>query len=445
MISSLRDYIEVMQKNSRVLEIKDPVLKEDIPELIEKLSENKKVLLFEHVEGYSFRLVANLVPSLDVFKTIFGGVENPHDAFLEKIKKSYEKVLVNHGQLNTLDVHDKDLLDVLPILKYYQGDSAPFITTSIVSSIDPDSGFIGRGVHRMEYRGKNLLGVSLLNPPLGDICRKYRERHENMPVTISIGVDPLLFISMALKAPWGADKMQIAGGLRGKGIEVIPSFDSQIDVPAETEIMLEGYVSPDKGMQDGPLGEISGYYLTLKETPTVAVQRLTYKESAIYHALLPTSPEADMYLIFVSSAHIEENARRLFPFISRITFIQKTFGSSVVVNAGNAERYKIRSLIMFLLSFPMVKKVVIVDDDVNPEDLRDVEWAVITRSSASEDVIIINGLQGQPIDPQTEGGNGVAKMGINATVQGKSIKERACVAKGDSERIKRIVNFTEGL
>jgi 2,5-furandicarboxylate decarboxylase 1 len=444
LINSLREYIEVMRENSRVLEIKDPVSKEDIPELIEKLSDSKKILLFENVEGYSCRLVANCVPSLDVFKIFFDGALNPGEAFLEGVKKSCEKVPVSRGHLNTVDVRNKDLLDFLPILKHYQGDSAPFITTSIISSIDPDSGFIGRGVHRMEYRGKNLLGATLLNPPLGDIYRKYKERHIKMPVTISIGVDPLFFIAMALKAPWGADKMGIAGGLRGKGIEVIPSFDSSIDVPAESEIYLEGYVNPDKLMQDGPLGEISGYYLTLKETPTVEVQRMTYRDSPIYQALLPTSPEADMYLVFVSSAHIEENAKRLFPFISRITFIQKTFGSSVVVNVGSIEKYKIRSLIMFLLSFPMIKKAVIVDDDVNAEDLRDVEWAIVTRSSASEDVIIVEGLQGQPIDPQSEGGNGVAKMGINATVQGKSIQERAHVVKGDSERVNKIINLIVG-
>lgn len=444
MIKSLREYIEVMRENSRVLEIKDPVSKEDIPELIEKLSDSRKILLFENIEGYSCRLVANCVPSLDIFKVFFDGASNPGEAFLEGVKRSHEKVPVKPGHLNTVDVRNKDLLDLLPILKHYQGDSAPFITTSIISSIDPDSGFIGRGVHRMEYRGKNLLGATLLNPPLGDIYRKYKERHIKMPVTISIGVDPLFFIAMALKAPWGADKMQIAGGLRGKGIEAIPSFDSSIDVPAESEIYLEGCVNPDKLMQDGPLGEISGYYLTLKETPTVEVQRMTYRDSPIYQALLPTSPEADMYLVFVSSAHIEENAKRLFPFISRITFIQKTFGSSVVVNVGSIEKYKIRSLIMFLLSFPMIKKAVIVDDDVNAEDLRDVEWAIVTRSSASEDLIIVEGLQGQPIDPQSEGGNGVAKIGINATVQGKSIQERAHVVKGDSERVNKIINLIVG-
>lgn len=442
MINSLRDYMQAMQEKDRVLQIREAVAREDVPELIERLADRKKVLLFENVEGYACKLVANCVPDLDVFGLLMEGASNPGQAFLEGTKKTYEKVLVARGHLNTVDLRNKDLLDFLPILKHYEEDSAPFLTTSIISSIDPDSGFIGRGVHRMEYRGKNLLGITLHNPPLGDIYRKYRERNEKMPVAISIGVDPLLFISMALKAPWGADKLEIAGGLRGRGVEVIPCFDSAIDVPAGCEFCLEGYVLPDKGMPDGPMGEISGYYLALDETPTVEVQRVTYRDDPIYHALLPTSAEADMYLVFVSSAHMEENARKFFPFISRITFILKTFGSSVVVNVGAVERQKIRSLIMFLLSFPMVKKAVVVDEDVNPEDLRDVEWAIITRCAAGEDMIIVDGLQGQPIDPQTEGGKGVTKIGINATVQGKAIGGRARVIKGRSEQIEKIMRLT---
>jgi UbiD family decarboxylase len=261
-----------------------------------------------------------------------------------------------------------------------------------------------------------------------------------MPISVAIGVDPILFLSMAMKVPLETDKLEVSGGLRGSGIEVVPSFDSSIEVPAESEIFLEGYVDPDKGKQDGPLGEISGYYLTIKETPTVVVQGLSYKESPIYHALLPTCPEADMYLTFVSSAHLEESIKKLFPFISKITFIQKTFGSSVVINVRAVERSKVRSLLMSLLSYPMIKKAVVIDEDVNPEDLRDVEWALVTRCFSSEDIIIAKDLQGQPIDPQAKDGRGVSKIGIDATVQGTTMEGRALVVKGNSERLEKILN-----
>ncbi len=154
--------------------------------------------------------------------------------------------------------------------------------------------------------------------------------------------------------------------------------------------------------------------------------------------------ESDRYLTFVSRAHLDESTKKLFPFIVNITFVPKTFGSSPCgecQNAGKIQDQKSHALSPF---FPMIKKVVIVDDDVNAEDPYDVEWAVITRCKADEDFIIINKLQGQPIDPTVEDVYGVTKVGINATIQGKSIEERANVSKGNEKRIKTVMSKIDG-
>jgi len=116
-----------------------------------------------------------------------------------------------------------------------------------------------------------------------------------------------------------------------------------------------------------------------------------------------------------------------------------------VVNVQTTEKFKVRNLILFLLSFPMIKKVVVVDNDVNPEDLRDVEWAVITRCKADEDFIILDRLQGQPIDPTAMEVYGVTKIGINATAGGKKIEQRAQVAGGNRERIRDILQSIGGV
>jgi 2,5-furandicarboxylate decarboxylase 1 len=434
----------MMEKAGQVLRIKEKVHKEDIPELIERLSQHRKVLLFEMVENYVCQLVANLAPSHDAFKALFQ-TDDPYEHFVRGISKTEKTVTIDRGELQTTRMAGKDLMDFLPILKHYEKDSAPFITSGIVSATDPDTGAVGRGVHRMEYRGGNLLGITFLNPPLTTIYRKYLDKKMKMPVSITIGVDPGLFMSMALKASSGGDKLEAAGGLKGEGIKVIPSFDSPTEVPAAAEFLLEGYVDEGKVKQDGPMGEISGYYLSLHETPTVVVERLSHGDSPIYHALLPTCLEADMYLTFVSRAHIEESAKKFFTSITNLTFVPKTFGSSLVVNAAPTDKFKIRNMILFLLTFPMIKKVVVVDNDVNPEDLRDVEWAIITRCKAEEDIIILDRLQGQPIDPTAQEVYGVTKMGINATVMGKNIQERARIAAGDSERIQNILRSIGGV
>jgi 2,5-furandicarboxylate decarboxylase 1 len=224
----------------------------------------------------------------------------------------------------------------------------------------------------------------------------------------------------------------------------VPSFDTPIDVPAGAEIYLEGYIDTADVRRDGPLGEISGYYMVNKESPTMVVNRLSYRASPIYHALLPTSLEGDTYLTFVSQALIEETVKKQFPFIAAIAFVQKSFGSSVVVTVKPVDRSRIRNLILSMLASPMIKKVVVVDEDVNGSDLREVEWAVATRCLADKDIVIVPGLQGQAIDPQAEHGLGVAKMGIDATTQGKTFEEKAHVAAGNRKNIERILKSLGG-
>ncbi len=442
-MDSLREYVAFARKHELLLEIKEQVAREDIPQLIEQLSDTKKVLLFKNLKGYSCSLVANLVPSHDVFRLLFN-TDNPYGYFLEGLKKKAPKVEVQR-KLETVSTKGKDLLQLLPILKHYEKDSAPFITTSIAAARDPESGVIGRGIHRMEYRGKNRMGIALINPPLVDIYRKHKEKGERMPITVAIGVDPLLFLGMALKAQPGADKLEAAGGLIGKGINVIPSFDAPIDVPAGAEMYLEGYVDTGDVRQDGPLGEISGYYMTNKESPTMVVNRLSYQPSPMYHALLPTSLEGDTYLTFVSRAYIEETINKLFPFIVDIAFVQKTFGSSVVVSVKPVHQSRIRNLLLSLLSFQTIKKAVIVDEDVDPHNLRDVEWAVVTRCVADRDILILPELHAQAIDPQAEHGLGVTKTGIDATTQGKTFEEKAVVASGNRKNIERVLKSIGGV
>lgn len=443
MVNSLKEYLNLAERKNWILSVKEKVHREDIPAFIEKLSWEGKILLFGNVKDYPCRLVANLVPSHDIFKEIFE-TDNPYEFFIKGVQRRKQTVHVSYPELNHIGMSDKKLIDVIPILRHYEKDSAPFITTGIVSSVDPDSGIVGRGIHRMEYRSRNLLGVALLNPPLTTIYQKYRLRGQRMPVAITIGVDPVLFISMALKVSPGTDKLEVAGGLRGNGIDVMTAPQSGIEVPAAGELLLEGYVDHTKSKKDGPLGEISGYYLSLESTPTIVVEHMYHRDTPLYHALLPTSPEADRYLTFVSRAHLEESTKRLFPFIVHISFTPKTFGSSLVVNVKTTEKFKIRNLILFLLSFPMIKKVIVVDDDVNTDDPYDVEWAVVTRCKADEDFIIIKNLHGQPIDPTVEDVYGVTKIGINASVQGKKIEERARVVSGDAKRIKAVISKIDG-
>ena len=444
MIDSLRDYIELLRHKNLLLEVSEKVFREDLPELIDSLQDSGKALLFTNVDGYTGRVAANLVPSQDCFADIFETTVNHYEYFTNALKRREKKLPSVEHDLTSVAMEGRELLDYLPILRHYEQDSAPFITAAIASSRDPETGAVARGIHRLEWRKGNRIGIALLNPPLSELMEKYKRLQQPMPISLSIGNDIAVLLAMALK-PVGTDlksvptdKLEIAGGLKGRGIATVSSFDSDIDVPQAGEILLEGFVDYHDCRPDGPLGEISGYYMRLRETPTVVVQRLSFRPSPIYHALLPTCLEADMYLTFVSYAHIHETLLRFFPFVLRMHFIPKTFGSSVVVQVNSVETQRIRSLITFILSFPMIKKVVVVDEDVNVEDYRDVEWAIATRFDPRQDLITIDNLPVQPIDPQKKEGQGITKMGMNATAFGKNIEARARIARGERTRVESI-------
>ncbi|MCX7857479.1 MAG: UbiD family decarboxylase [Deltaproteobacteria bacterium] len=441
MIESLRDYIELLVKKDLLISIPDHVRREDLPEIIEKLLIKNKTLFFQHVEGYNVRVISNLVPSQKVFSYLFEGEKDPYFAFVQRAGKLIKKTLIKKEKgYSSINVKENDdLLNFLPILKHYKKDSAPYITTALVSSMDPETKVVGRGIHRMEYRGKNRFGISLINPPLADILKKYRNLKKNMPISISLGVDPLLFLSMALKVQNDVDKIEVAGAIKGRSVKVMRSFDSPIDVPAGTEFLLEGEVHIEEKRKDGPLGEISGYYMTIEETPTVHIRKISFRKNPIYHALLPTSPEADMYLTFVSRAHVERDVKKLFPFVEEVIFLERTFGSSVIITTTPTERFKINNLLHFVLSFPMIKKAIVVDTDIDANDLKDLEWAIVTRCFAKDDLILLRSMQGQPIDPEAMDGQGVTKIGINATTYGKNLEERAQIAPGDKNRVMKVI------
>ncbi len=439
MIQTLRDFLVVAERKGMVFKISETVFLEDLPEIIEGLLKREKILLFEKLAHYDFRVITNLVPSHEVFKIVLDS-EDPYSLFLsrlnDRLKPEICSPTVGYSHIDTTHTN---IRDIIPLLKHYEQDSAPFITTGIISAMDPETGVIARGIHRMGWRGGNRFGIALLNPPLKDVYPKYSSKKVNMPVSVAIGVDPLLFLSMALKVPAETDKLEVSGGIRACAIKAMESFQNRLMIPFEPELILEGYVSCEEGEPDGTLGEISGYPLTFGNTPNLFVTSVYYKPSPIYHALLPTSPEADSYLTFVSRAHIGRDLKRLFPFVYDIVFVRKSFGSSVIISIHEAEKDLIRSLIVFCLSFPMIKKVIVVDDDIAINDMKEVEWALITRCRFEEDIILIPGLKSQPIDPTQVKDYGVAKIGFNATKKGKNIRERVTVQKGDRDRVKRIL------
>ncbi len=236
-----------------------------------------------------------------------------------------------------------------------------------------------------------------------------------MPLAVTIGMEPLTFASFALKGVSGADKLAVAGGLRGEPVKVVRAALTGICVPALCEYLLEGEVDATDLRTDGPLGEISGYSQSFADIPTFRVRRITHRAEPIYHALLPNGPEGDLLLRTVAEALISSQLKGRFPFAEQLHFIPTTFGSSVVVRVAKVDRELVRTLLVQLLTMGMVKKAVAVADDVDPADLGEVEWSLATRYRPAKDSIILSDLRGVPIDPSCDDTFRSGKIALDAT------------------------------
>jgi 2,5-furandicarboxylate decarboxylase 1 len=441
--SGIKGFVEYLKENGELLTLSNPLApKFEISTILSELGkEETPALLFEKVKGYSFPVVGNLLGTKKRLSMALGiDQENFFENALSKLEKKLPPILVkDRSPKEVINKKEKvDLLKLLPILTHYANDSGPYITSGITSARDPKNGMIGRGLHRMEVRGRNELGISLLNPPLSEIYAQYKKENRKMEVATVIGVDPAILIASVFKVPLGTDKLSVAGGLKGKPIPMVKAETVDLDIPA-AEITIEGFIDPKGKEKDGVLGESSGYYMTFPKSPTIHVTAITYRKKACFQAILPWGLEVDNLLSFIHGLDFVPKMKREIPSLKRIHFIPGTFASHVVMSIETDHKGEIRRALSLALSFTHIKKAVIVDEDVNPEDDQEVEWALATRFQGDRDLIVLPDLRGQPIDPSSKEGFLTTKIGMDATRPKKEGFEKVDVPVEVKQRLAPIL------
>ena len=447
--SGIKDFIEYLKENGELLTLSTPLApKFEISTILSELGKKEvPAILFERVRGYEFPVIGNLLGTKKRLSMALGvDQENFFDSAISKLEKRIPPILVkDRSPRVVIQKKEKvDLLKLLPILTHYAKDSGPYITSGITSARDPQSGTIGRGLHRMEVRGKNELGISLINPPLSEIYTQYKKENKRMEVATVIGVDPAILIASISKIPPGMDKLSVAGGLKGKPVPMVKAETADIDIPANSEIVIEGFIDPKGKEKDGTLGESSGYYMTFSKSPTIRVAAITYRKGAYFHAIVPWALEVDNLLCLIHGIDFVPKMKREVPSLRRIRLIPGTFGSHVVMSIETDQKGEIRRALSLALSFTNIKKAIIVDEDVDPEDNQEVEWALATRFQGNRDLIVLPDLRGQPIDPSSKEGFLTTKIGMDATRPKKEGFEKVDVPKEVKSRLASILKNLKG-
>lgn len=314
---------------------------------------------------------------------------------------------------------DIDLF-ALPILRHYERDGGRYVTAGLQVGNDPGTGIRNVSIHRMLLLDRRRLTVfAPLGRHLRTIIERWHERGEPAAIATAIGPEPATQIASQSRVPYGVDEFAVAGGLRGAPIELARCHSIDVEVPATTEIVIEGRTIPGELVVDGPFGEYPGTYSDAKPTPVVEVTAITMRTGGIYQNTLTGMPMTENHWMMqpaaVSMAWRE--AQKITP---EVVAVNVTPGGAtrhhVVVSIRKRHPAEARNLALALLAAPLgAKLVTVVDDDIDVFDPLHVEWAVNTRVQADQDVLILPNLYSPTLDPSAPAARTTAKMGIDAT------------------------------
>lgn len=441
----LRDFIAVLEKRGLLNRVKvevDPIL--EIAEITDRMCKSPKggkALFFEKVKGSKFPVVTNIFGSFermclalevesldDVGKRIEELInQTPPKSFFDKIKAIFDLIeigkylpkRVKSAPCQEVVDHEPDLFS-LPILKTWPLDGGRFITLPMVFTKDPDTGKQNCGMYRMHVYDSRTTGMHWhIHKDGAAHYRKYRERGERMPVAVAIGSDPAVIYSSTAPLPYGVDEMVFAGFLRRAPVEMVKCITCDIEVPANSEFVLEGYVNPDELRDEGPFGDHTGFYSPIDKFPVFHITCITRRKDAIYPAtVVGKPPMEDCYLGKATERIFLPLLRMQFPEIVDMNLpMEGVFHNAAIVSIKKQYPGHGKKIIhglwgMGQMSFS--KLIIVVDDDVNVHDISTTAWKVLNNVDWRRDVIISEG----PVDELDHASSFPrygGKMGIDAT------------------------------
>ena len=330
---------------------------------------------------------------------------------------------VKHAPCQEIVLRGEDIdLSLLPIQTCWPGDISPLITWPLVVTRKPDSESIDAynlGIYRMQVTGKNTTLMRWLKHRGG--AQHHREWKEPLPAAVVIGADPGVILAAVTPVPDTLSEYQFAGLLRGKKVELVDCISVPLKVPAEAEIVLEGYVSLSDYGDEGPFGDHTGYYNAVEPFPIFTITAMTMRKNPIYLSTFTGKPPDEPSVLgeALNEVFIPLIIQQ-FPEIVDFWLPPEGCSYRVAVVSikksypGHAKRIMM-GVWSYLRQFTYTKFVIIVDDDINCRDWKEVIWAISTRMDPARDLTII---EHTPIDyldfASPESGLG-SKVGFDAT------------------------------
>lgn len=418
----LNSFMEDLKKNDELVEIdKEMAPGLEIAHLLGALGDRGgPAVLFNNVRGFpGTKIVGNIMGHRRRIAMALGTDElHLIDTFIERVQQRIAPTEVDDGPVKDVVIKkpDVNLTKLLPAMVHHEKDAAPYLTCAVTFARDPETGLQSMGMHRIQILSKNTMTICLASPPLADFLAKAQKMGKDLEVAVALGSDPGIMIASVVWCPSGVDKLEIAGALNQQSVEIIPAETVHLRVPSQAQYIIEGMIHPNELASEKQFGDSSGIYVKDVASPVIHVTSLSHRESPIFQELQTWSAEDDALFDLSFGTKMLQDAKQIFPFVLDVCLAKGTCAAQVNVKfAPVAAAYRRAAICYILSTNPFIKSVIAVDEDINPRNPSQVEWALATRFQADRDLILLPNLQGSIIDPSAGPSGITCKVGIDAT------------------------------
>jgi 2,5-furandicarboxylate decarboxylase 1 len=423
-INSLRSFLEVLEEAGQLARIQQPVnLEYELADVAAALERRRQPApLFETVIGSQWPIFSSAVANqkraavalgcgrAEVVEVMRHALEPANGVPPVRVNEAAWKANVRLGA--KADVRE------LPIPTHAVGDGGPFITGGVVVSKDPVSGRGNLSYNRMQVKGPRTFGFNVNEwRHVRQFLDVQEAKDEPLQVAVAIGLDPAIMI--AAGARYEDDELHIAGAIRNEGVPVCRGETVDIDIPAEAEIVIEGYLASHERAAEGPLAEFHGYFGELWESPVFHVTAVCWRDDPIFQTLIPGWNE-HLYLgnVLPREPLLLNHVRHVTKKVSGLHIPPYSSGFTAIVAIEKSNPGEPKNVAMAAFAAHVnVKWCIVVDPDVDIYDPADVMWALTTRVDWSRDVFYVPGAQGHEMDPTADARGVHTKIGVDATTK----------------------------
>jgi 4-hydroxy-3-polyprenylbenzoate decarboxylase len=440
----LREFVAHLEKHDRLRRITVPVSRDlEITEITDRVSKGPDAgnvaLLFERVEGCTAPLLVNAFGTAERMAWALG-IERL-DELGERLAKLLDLRLPGTfaeriGKLGTLidvvraaprrvtDAPCQEVVETaepslagLPILQCWPGDGGRYITLPAVFSRDPRTGARNAGMYRLQVFDDRTLGMHWQTHKGG--AEHQRLATGRMPVAIALGGDPAMIYAASAPLPPGVDEVVFAGWLRGSGVEMVRCRTIDLEVPAQAEIVLEGWVDPTEHRREGPFGDHTGYYSLARDYPVFHLTAVTRRARPIYPTtIVGRPPQEDYWLGKATERLFLPIIRLMLPEVVDMNMpAEGVFHNLVIVSIRKRYPGQARKVMLALWGMGLMmlaKTIVVVSEHVNVHDLSEVAWRATGNIDPRRDLMIVEGPM-DDLDHASLRHRFGGKLGVDAT------------------------------